>query len=472
MPENGWDGVNVMNREPHEILAENKLLWRLVDSSYDGMFLTDSTGTVVYCNDSYLRISGLQREQITGRKIADLVKVGEIPDACSPDVILHKEPMTKVINYYHGVSALVTSTPIFDEQGNLVRVFSNVRDITQLIQLKEQLGEYSRRLRQAERAAREDNKLIAVSKEMEAVVRTATRVACFASPVLIQGESGVGKDMVARYIHDCSDVSESRPFVQINCSAIPETLLESELFGYEAGAFTGASSKGKIGLLELANNGTFFLDEIGEMPLALQVKMLQVLQTNTVYRVGGTKKIALNTRIIAATNSDLEKLMAAGRFRQDLYYRLNVIPIRIPPLRERKADLLPLMLYFLEKNNQRFNLNLKLSPRVIEVLSSFSWPGNVRELNNVIENMMIMTENTAMIEERSIPQYITQAVKKPLFIETPDYFDSYDLNEIIPSVEREVIRKAISEFGALRNVAQHLGIDLSTLVRKKRRYKL
>ena len=208
------------------------------------------------------------------------------------------------------------------------------------------------------------------------------------------------------------------------------------------------------------------------MPLALQVKMLQVLQTNTVYRVGGTKKIALNTRIIAATNSDLEKLMAAGRFRQDLYYRLNVIPIRIPPLRERKADLLPLMLYFLGKNNHRFNLNLKLSPRVIEVLSSFSWPGDVRELNNVIENMMIMTENSATIEERSIPQYITQAVKKPLFIETPDYFESYDLNEIIPSVEREVIRKAISEFGTLRNVARHLGVDLSTLVRKKRRYKL
>ncbi len=222
----------------------------------------------------------------------------------------------------------------------------------------------------------------------------------------------------------------------------------------------------------MADNGTFFLDEIGEMPLALQVKMLQVLQTNTIFHVGGTKKIALNTRIIAATNSDLEKLMAAGRFRQDLYYRLNVIPIRIPPLRERKADLLALMLCFLEKNNRRFNLNLKLSPRVIEVLSSYSWPGNVRELNNVIENMMIMTENTTTIDERNIPQYITQAVKQPLFIATPDYFESYDLNEIIPAVEREVIRKAIAEFGTLRNVARHLGVDLSTLVRKKRRYNL
>lgn len=460
-----------MTTENGDIVKENQLLWRLVESSYDGMFLTDSEGIIVYCNDSYLRISGLKREQITGRNITDLVKSGEIPDACSPDVILQKKPLTKVINYYHGVSALVTSTPIFDESGKLVRVFSNVRDITQLIQLKEQLGEYSRRLRQAERAARDDNKLLAVSKEMETIVKTATRVASFSSPVLIQGESGVGKDMLARYIHDCSDVSENRPFVQINCSAIPETLLESELFGYEAGAFTGASSKGKMGLLELANNGTLFLDEIGEMPLSLQVKMLQVLQTNTMFRVGGTKKVELNTRIIAATNSDLEKSMTAGRFRQDLFYRLNVIPILIPPLRERKADLVPLMFHFLEKKNFKFNLNLKLSSVAVDLLSSYSWPGNVRELNNVIENMMIMTDGD-VIDEKSIPQYISQSVKKPLYIDTPDYFDSFDLGEIIMVVEREVIRKAIAEFGSLRNVAQHLGIDLSTLVRKKRKYKL
>jgi transcriptional regulator with PAS, ATPase and Fis domain len=460
-----------MDEESARLVQENELLWRLVDSSYDGMFLTDEKGVVVYCNDSYLRISGLKREQLTGRKIAELVKSEEIPDACSPDVIVQKKPLTKVINYFHGVSALVTSTPIFDESGELVRVFSNVRDITQLIQLKEQLGEYSRRLRQAERAARDDNKMLAVSKEMEIIVNTATRVASFSSPVLIQGESGVGKDMLARYIHDCSDASENRPFVQINCSAIPETLLESELFGYESGAFTGASTKGKMGLLELANNGTLFLDEIGEMPMSLQVKMLQVLQTGAMFRVGGTKKVELNTRIIAATNNDLAKLMAAGRFRQDLFYRLNVIPIFIPPLRERKADLVPLIHHFLEKKNLKFNLSRKLSPDAMEILTSYDWPGNVRELNNVIENMMVMSEGDAL-DERNIPQFIAKSVRKPLYIDTPDYFDSFDLGEIIAVVEREVIRKALAEFGALRNVSQHLGIDLSTLVRKKRKYKL
>ena len=459
-----------MSDEKGNIFRENKLLWKLVNASYDGMFLTDSTGMIVYCNDSYQRISGLTREHILSRQISDLVKDHIIPDAVSMDVIAQKKPLTKVINYYHGVSALVTGTPIFDGH-ELVWVLSNVRDITQLNQLKEQVGEYSRRLRQAERAAREDNKFLAVSKEMETIVKTASRVASFSSPVLIQGESGVGKDMLARYIHDCSDVSENRPFVQINCSAIPETLLESELFGYEAGAFTGASSKGKMGLWELADNGTLFLDEIGEMPLSLQVKMLQVLQTGTIIRIGGTKKIKLNTRIIAASNSNLEKLMAVGRFRQDLYYRLNVIPFRIPPLRERKADLLPLMFYFLEKKNFKFNLNRKLSATAVEILSGYDWPGNVRELNNMIEHLMIMTEGD-IIDEKNIPHYIVQAVKKPLYIDTPDYFNSFNLDEIITTVEREVIRKAITEFGALRNVSQHLGIDLSTLVRKKRKYKL
>lgn len=454
-----------------EILLENKLLWSLVDSSYDGMFLTDATGTVVYCNAAYLNISGLKREQIVNRNICELVSSGEIPDACSPEVIKKKKPISKMINYYQGVSALVTSTPIFDESGKMVRVFSNVRDVTQLSKLREQLGEYSRRLRQAERTAAGDNQFITASKVMENIVRTASRVANFPSPILIQGESGVGKDMLARYIHDSGDTAEDRPFVQINCGAIPELLLESELFGYEAGAFTGASTKGKIGLLELANQGTLFLDEIGEMPLALQVKLLQVLQTNTMFRVGGTKKVTLSTRIIAATNSNLENLMLAGRFRQDLYYRLNVIPITIPPLRERREDLVPLLLYFLERNNRKLKLNLRLAPRTIEALSAYNWPGNVRELSNVLENMMIMTDGD-VIEEQSIPGHIFQAVRKPLFIETPDYFESYNLNEIMPVVEKEVIRKAITEFGPLRNVASHLGIDLSTLVRKKRKYKL
>jgi PAS domain S-box-containing protein len=453
------------------LVWENKLLWSLSESSFDGIFLTDAEGLIVYFNPAYIQISGFRKEQLINRRIQDLVRTGEIPDACSPEVMQTLKPVTKYIHYHHGVSALVTSTPIFDDSGKMVRIFSNVRDITQLIKLRAQLDEYSRRLRQAELMNRTENKLIVASKVMETIITTAARVANFSSPILLQGESGVGKDMLARYIHDCSDLSPDRPFVQINCGAIPELLLESELFGYEAGAFTGASSKGKIGLMELANQGTLFLDEIGEVPLALQVKLLQVLQTNTFFRVGGTKKITLTTRIIAATNSNLEELLATGRFRQDLYYRLNVVPIRIPPLRERREDIVPLLLHFLEKNNQKFNFSQKLAPRTIELLANYSWPGNVRELANVLENMMIMTDGN-VIEEHCIPLHIHQASKKPLFIATPDYFDSYKLADILTEVEKEVILKAIAEFGPLRKVAVHLGVDLSTLVRKKRKYKI
>ena len=453
------------------LVWENKLLWSLSESSFDGIFLTDAEGLIVYFNPAYIQISGFRKEQLINRRIQDLVRTGEIPDACSPEVMQTLKPVTKYIHYHHGVSALVTSTPIFDDSGKMVRIFSNVRDITQLIKLRAQLDEYSRRLRQAELMNRTENKLIVASKVMETIITTAARVANFSSPILLQGESGVGKDMLARYIHDCSDLSPNRPFVQINCGAIPELLLESELFGYEAGAFTGASNKGKIGLMELANQGTLFLDEIGEIPLALQVKLLQVLQTNTFFRVGGTKKITLTTRIIAATNSNLEELLATGRFRQDLYYRLNVVPIIIPPLRERREDIVPLLLHFLEKNNHKFNLSLKLAPRTIELLANYSWPGNVRELGNVLENMMIMTDGN-VIEEHCIPLHIQQAIKKPLFIETPDYFDSYKLADILTEVEKEVIVKAIAEFGPLRKVAVHLGVDLSTLVRKKRKYKI
>ena len=455
---------------------ENKLLWRIIGCSYDGIFLTDGTGTILYCNTSYLKISGLSVEQIKGRNITDLVEEEVIPDACSNEVIQTRKPVTKIIDYYHGVSALVTSIPIFDDDGQIVCVFSNVRDITDLIKIKEQLKttkdlnkEYRRQL-EAEQVVR-DSRILAFSPVMEKIVRLAARVAHVPSPVLIQGESGVGKDMLARYIHDCGEGSDNKPFVQINCSAIPDTLLESELFGYEAGAFTGASKKGKLGLMELANNGTLFLDEIGEMPLSLQVKLLDVLQSGKLYHLGGTKAVEIKTRIIAATNTKLEQLIEEGKFRSDLYYRLNVIPIYIPPLRERQADLVPMIIHFVEQKNRKYFLSKKLSPQVVDILTRYSWPGNVRELRNIIEHMVVMSE-TDFIDESCVPLNILRAVQKPFFVDTPDYFETFDLKQIIAEVEKEVIKKAITDFGSLRSAATHLGIDLSTLVRKKSRYNI
>lgn len=224
-------------------------------------------------------------------------------------------------------------------------------------------------------------------------------------------------------------------------------------------------------MFELANNGTLFLDEIGEMPLALQVKLLDVLQSNSLFRLGGTKLVRTTTRIIAATNSKIEKLVEEGRFRRDLYYRLNVIPIYIPPLRERQEDIIPLLFYYIDKKRRKFNLAKKITPRTVEILKQYCWPGNIRELRNVIEHMMIISEDE-VLDEKSVPAYVVQTVNKSLFIETPNYFDSFNLKTIVAEVEREVLKKAIASFGSLRNVARHLDVDLSTLVRKKRRYNL
>ncbi len=460
------------------LLAENQLLWSIIDTSYDGLFLTDNKGKILYCNKAYLRISGLVSERLIGHTVGELIETREIPDSCAYEVVQTHKPVTKIIDYVHGVSALVTSLPIFSDDGSLIRVLSNVRDITELTQTREQLqqaqtlkDEYRLRLRQAEKADRKDEKFLAASPAMENLLRLSERLAHVNSPVLIQGESGVGKDMLARYIHDCFDFNDNRPFIQVNCAAIPENLLESELFGYEPGAFTGALAKGKAGLFELANTGTLFLDEIGEMPLSLQVKLLDTLQSGTIRHLGGTKYIETNARIIAATNTNLTDLLSQGKFRLDLYYRLNVIPIFIPPLRDRKEDLLPLLFHFLAAMNKKFHTNKTFSPKALEILSHYAWPGNVRELRNIIENLVIMSSDN-LIDANCLPYYMIQTATKNIFVDTPDYFESFKLKDIISEVEKEVIRAALAECGDLRNTATHLGVDLSTLVRKKKKYQL
>ena len=462
---------------PQELLTENQLLWNIIEASYDGLFITDNAGKVLYCNPAYLRISGLCRETIVGRTVADLIETGAMPDSCALEVVQTQKPITKIIDYFHGHAALITSVPVFNDKGELSRVLSNVRDITELTKTREQLQqaqslkeEYQLRLRQTEKAGTRQEKLLAVSPVMENLLRLCERLAHVNSPVLIQGESGVGKDMLARYIHECWDIHENRPFIQLNCSAIPENLLESELFGYEPGAFTGALAKGKAGLFELANNGTLFLDEIGEMPLALQVKLLDTLHSGKIRHLGGTSQIDTNARIIAATNTNLGASLAQGKFRTDLYYRLNVIPIFIPPLRERREDIVPLLFHFLSVMNQKFHANKTLSAAAVAMLVNYSWPGNVRELRNIIENLVVMTAGD-QIEDSALPGYVVQSalLHNPVL---PESSSSYDLKECVASAERELISKALAEFHDLKTTARQLGIDLSTLVRKKRRYKL
>jgi transcriptional regulator with PAS, ATPase and Fis domain len=290
--------------------------------------------------------------------------------------------------------------------------------------------------------------------------------------ILISGESGVGKEVVAREIVHHSNRSK-KPFVHINCGAIPENLLESELFGYEGGAFSGAIKGGKVGLFEIANHGTIFLDEVSEMPLALQVKLLSFLQDHTIRRVGSTNFIDLNVRVIAATNRNLESLVEQGLFRHDLYYRLNVVPIVIPALRQRKDDIAPLTHAFLKKFNKKYSLNKKIDLRAMRVLENYEWPGNVRQLENIIERLVVMTEGSNILPQ-SIKEYLRgdKPSDHATFINDIVIPHIMPLKKAVSIVEKELVKRALDSCKTARAAATILGVTHTSIIRKVAKHKL
>lgn len=319
--------------------------------------------------------------------------------------------------------------------------------------------------------------IISNSEEMLKVKEKIKKIGRTHSTVLITGESGTGKELVARAIHNCSDRAK-QPFIAINCGAIPENLLESELFGYVKGAFSGASSEGRIGKFELANNGVIFLDEIGEMPLFLQVKLLRVLQERTLVRVGSNKLINLNIRVIAATNKNLLKLVKEGKFREDLYYRLNVIPIKVPSLRERQEDILILTEFLLDKYSKLFNsTKLVLDDEIKEILLKHSWPGNVRELENSIEFLINMADENGNVDADT-REYLKNNLRSNTKYENKSVKIQENEEEIITLEESEkrLITRALKLYGEDTNgkniCAEKLGIGIATLYRKIEKYKL
>ncbi|HFC98212.1 MAG TPA: sigma-54-dependent Fis family transcriptional regulator [Thermosulfurimonas dismutans] len=310
--------------------------------------------------------------------------------------------------------------------------------------------------------------IIGQSPAIKEVFRLIEKVAPTESTVLILGESGTGKELVARAIHRQSRRSEG-PFVPVNCGAIPEELLESELFGYEKGAFTGAH-RSKPGRFEMAEGGTIFLDEIAEMSPKLQVKLLRVLQEKTVERLGGERPIPVNIRIIAATNRDLEREVAEGRFRKDLYFRLNVIPIHLPPLRERKEDIPLLAEHFLRQFCAREEVPLKrLSEEALQYLLRYSWPGNVRELENLMERLVILSENETIGPE-DLPDHIVRAPDRPPFTIKDFGFEEFSLPKALQEIEKEFILRALrASKGVKSQAAKLLGIKRTTLIEKIKR---
>ena len=297
-------------------------------------------------------------------------------------------------------------------------------------------------------------------------METIIRVAQVDSTVLITGESGTGKELLAETIHANSARKEG-PFIKVNCGAIPESLLESELFGYDAGAFTGARKEGKAGYFELANSGTLFLDEIGDLPLNLQVKLLRVIQSREIVRVGGIKPLKVDIRIVAATNRNLVDMVRRKEFREDLYYRLNVVPINVPPLRQRKEEIPSLVVHFLQVFNRKYKQVKRISPEVIDLFMEYDWPGNVRELENLMERLVVITPSDT-ITVQDLPSHFGNLAKD--WSNKVHVLDIVPLREAVESVEKQILEKAYVQFRTTRQMARALKVDASTVVRKAAKY--
>lgn len=464
-------------------LNMNLNLQEFIDNSYDGIVLVDGSGILFTANNSFFNLSGLTREDIIGQKSTELVKKSLLSSSVAMQAIKERRIASAIVRYPSGKEAMVTSTPMFNKNGDIFLVVSNARDITELNALHDELKNTKQLVQQfkeelkAVQAARKINICATCSPIMEHVYELAEKVAKTDLQLLITGETGVGKTALANYIHLLSDRDNKGNFIHINCSAIPEPLLESELFGYEEGAFTGAK-KSKAGLFEMANGGTVFLDEIGNLPLSLQAKLLNVLQEKNFYRVGGTKEIHVDVRIIAATNADLEQLVSEKLFREDLYYRLNVIPIRIPSLAERKEDLPQLINYYMEQTNMKYKCSKRLSPEVMGIMLRYNWPGNIRELITFIERIFIMVDEN-IIEIQHLKNIIVDKNLSKLMQKTDAsnqngnknqlWKPDVSLKDILSQLESQIIEEAVTKCGSFKEASKSLGLDVATLYRKRNR---
>lgn len=474
----------VHTKEIFSTIAEAaERLSAIIEHSFDGIFITDKNANVLRINHAYEDITGLKSEEVLGKNMADLVKGKLISQSGSLIVARTKKPVTLQQRFKSGKEALVTSSPIFDKNGTLIMIVTNVRDLTEIYNLKEIVQEKTDAMERLRlelahiQNPESEQEVIAKDETTLAAILLANRVAPMDTTVILLGETGVGKEVMARYIYQHSHRVKNS-FIKVNCGAIPESLIESELFGYESGAFTGANRSGKIGLFELANKGTLFLDEIGELPKDMQVKLLRVLQEQEIMRIGGTKPIKINVRVIAATNRNLEEMVKNGEFREDLYYRLTVFPISIPPLRLRKKDITPLALSFLTKLNQKYSFKKYFSDISIQLLNEYNWPGNIRELKNIVERAIIISSSDEICPEDLHLLHQSQ----PIIISSPAHPDTrqqkdeaaiqlpVDLQDTLAHMEYQYLTAAYQQCGNVRDAAHALGITPSTFVRKRKKY--
>lgn len=433
----------------------------------DGIFITDGNGTVVELNKSALGCQS--RETIIGKNMRELIKEGIYEDSLALRVIKEKKSVSMV---QHEETDILTTAIPHIEDGQVRMVVCCEREVYELDALRRELKEskeknlqYEQELMYLRKNATRDVGVVAESVQMHDVIELALTAAKFDSRVLLQGETGTGKEVIAKLVYR-NGKRAGKPFVDVNCGAIPENLLESELFGYEKGAFTGAREDGKKGVFELADGGVLFLDEIGETSLNFQTKLLRCIQESAVTRVGGDKTIPVDVQIIAATNRDLMKEVREGRFREDLYYRLNVFPIQIPPLRARKSDIASLVYLYASKFNDKYGTDKMFSRESLDALQNYKWPGNVRELANVVERLILISKNKIIKEEELQPLLFADSAIEDLEIAEAS------LEEHVARIEKEVLLKCMKKFKKRAELAEALEISVATLNRKLRKYGL
>ena len=452
---------------------ENDLL---LDNLHDLVTISDRNGYIVRANSHVVEKFGLSKEEIKGKDTKDLVMSGIITNSVTQNVLKEKTKIIMTQDTKNGRCLTVTGYPIFDSEGDIYRVVNISRDITELTGLEKKLEEseqimheFEKQFKRLQGKLKSSNLLITSSLKMREALEMIKSITDIDSTVLIEGETGVGKGVLAKTIHMTSN-RNNYPFIKINCASIPPSLFESELFGYEKGSFTGALGTGKSGLVLQANHGTLFLDEIGELPLAMQAKILDLIQSKSFYPVGSAKEKNVDVRIIAATNKNLKSRILTGEFREDLYYRLAVIPIYVPPLRERKDEIPVIVQDMLLVYNNKFKKTKHISRDTIKIFESYDWPGNIRELENLIERL-VATISDNLITPNSLPYEILH--------HTPSLENSIKIvvNNIIPlesayeMLEKALFEKAIEQSINNSQLANKLNVHRTTVIRKMDKYK-
>lgn len=436
---------------------------RIVESSHDEIFVCDKDGYMIYCNKAFESNYGIDREDMIGKTAMFLNEAGYSNQTPIPSVVKHKKKVSMEQKTITGKTLIITATPVFDENGDIEFIVENSRDISELNSIKEKIKLYENTISSFNKSqSLIYNDTTIKGSSMKSILEIAKNVAKTNVNVLLLGESGCGKTTLAKHIHLNSKRAE-KPFITINCSTISPNLLESELFGYEGGAFTGANSKGKIGLVELANEGTLFLDEIGDIPKELQSKFLQLIQDKTFTSVGGVKTKKVDIRFISATNVDLINSINQKKFREDLYYRINVVELKIPPLRDRKEDLLELIFHFFKKYSNIFNLDKSMSTEVINVLLNYNYPGNMRELENIIQNILV-TSSSDYIELHHLPKSVLHHVD---FVKDEE---NNSLDNLMENYEKLLICKYYKNNPSSYKLAKALNISQSKASRLIRKY--